>query len=143
MKRPSKPWLLITSNKPCADTNALIPAVEHRTPASFIDAIAVEVKKKNEDAQDAQVAQGAEQYDECCDDNPLLDYYHEDLLALFYELRDALQLRGLMANSRPEGIVDAITRSVTFTHEEVESSESEEDEFDELEPNLLDVQTGI
>jgi len=142
MKRPSKPWLLITSNKPCADTSALIPAVEHRTPVSFIDAVAVEVKKKNVEDED-EVAQAAAQFDECCDDNPLLDYYHEDLLALFYELRDALQLRGLMANSRPEGIVDAITRSVTFTHEEVESSESEEDEFDELEPNLLDVQTGI
>ena len=76
----------------------------------------------------------------CCDDideDPILDHCLDAILDLFEDIKQVMQLRGLMANSRPEGLIDAIRKSVHFVRIEV-PDESETSEIDEMEPNLLD-----
>ena len=84
------------------------------------------------------VAQENDVDTECCDDDPILDHCLHALLDMFDEIKDVMQMRGLMANSRPEGLIDAIRHSVKFVHIEI-PDESETSDIDEMEPNLLDV----
>lgn len=73
----------------------------------------------------------------CVDNDPLVDHALDHLVNVFYEMKHAYEMRGLMANSTPGGLVELIKRSVRIEEVEEEYSSSEQWTDDELEPELL------
>jgi hypothetical protein len=110
-------------------------------PTSFQEAIKRDVDPSSAEDQHPKATPGAHRRRSrhvVYDDDPLLDRYHNAIITMFYEMRDTLTMNGLMANSRPEGLVDVIKRSTVIQRIEDSSISTDASDFDEMEPTLLD-----
>lgn len=84
-----------------------------------------------------------EETDKAFDENatdidPLVDHALNHIIDVFYDMKQMFQMRGLMANSTPSGLMEVIKRSICLQEVNDDGSTTlDAPTDDELEPDLL------
>lgn len=122
----SRTWLVIKRRTADEPHQAILPelAAPHAPPSSYKNAVSGDDASYDDTALCDGVVGSAGEAAGCPKDvrsqwavhadDPLVDCYHDRVLCFFEDLKHVMQMRGLMANSRPEGLVRAIHNSTTF-----------------------------